>query len=70
MSFPFQMGATRYLTDDSDRFCAHPRQVGNFIKQLVKTTDQVNTISPSCGLSVHDPYAKFCKTCGTKLEQG
>jgi voltage-gated potassium channel len=51
-------------------FALIPRQVGNFIKQLVKTTDQVNTISPSCGLSVHDPYAKFCKTCGTKLEQG
>ncbi len=44
-----------------------PKQVGDLIKQLVKDTNQIETICPTCTLSVHDADAKFCKNCGTKL---
>jgi len=45
-----------------------PWQLGDLIKQLVKTANQVETVCTGCGLSVHDANAKFCKMCGTKLE--
>lgn len=44
-----------------------PWQVGDLIKRLVKTTNQVETVCPGCGWSFHDLDAKFCKICGTKL---
>ncbi|AKG23295.1 ion transporter [Calothrix sp. 336/3] len=44
-----------------------PWQVGDLIKRLVKTTNQVNIICANCGLAFHDNDAKFCKQCGTKL---
>ncbi|KAB8335720.1 ion transporter [Scytonema tolypothrichoides VB-61278] len=44
-----------------------PWQVGDLIKRLVKTANQVETICSGCGLSFHDTDAKFCKVCGTKL---
>ncbi|MCL1463582.1 ion transporter [Argonema galeatum] len=45
-----------------------PKQVGDLIKQLVKDTNHIETICPTCSLSVHDADAKFCKNCGAKLE--
>ncbi|MCU0544476.1 MAG: ion transporter [Oscillatoriaceae cyanobacterium Prado104] len=44
-----------------------PWQLGDLIKQLVKTTDRVDNVCQSCGWSVHDADAKFCKMCGTRL---
>ncbi|MEB3180445.1 MAG: ion transporter [Nostocaceae cyanobacterium] len=44
-----------------------PWQVGNLIKRLVKTANQVEIICPGCGLASHDADANFCKICGTKL---
>ncbi|NMG21147.1 ion transporter [Brasilonema bromeliae] len=44
-----------------------PWQVGDLIKRLVKTANQVETICSGCGLSFHDTDAKFCKVCGTNL---
>jgi voltage-gated potassium channel len=44
-----------------------PWQVGDLIKRLVKTVNQVETICPGCGLAFHDADAQFCKSCGTKL---
>lgn len=46
-----------------------PWQLGDLIKQLVKTANQVETLCPSCSLSFHDTDAQFCKLCGTKLEK-
>jgi voltage-gated potassium channel len=46
-----------------------PWQLGDLIKQLVKTANQVETICPTCGLVFHDADARFCKLCGTKLEK-
>ncbi|MEA5596318.1 ion transporter [Rivularia sp. UHCC 0363] len=44
-----------------------PWQVGDLIKRIIKTTNQVKTICSGCGLELHDENAKFCKICGTKL---
>ena len=46
-----------------------PWQLGDLIKQLVKTANQVKTVCPTCSLSFHDADAQFCKLCGTKLEK-
>ncbi|MDG2990440.1 ion transporter [Candidatus Synechococcus calcipolaris G9] len=45
-----------------------PWQIGDLIKQLVKTTRQVESPCPNCGLLFHDPDAYHCKRCGTLLE--
>ena len=47
-----------------------PWQLGDLIKQFVKTANQVETVCNGCGLSVHDKDARFCKNCGTKLDNG
>ncbi|MGM3307742.1 ion transporter [Anabaena sp. WFMT] len=44
-----------------------PWQVGDLIKRLVKTANQVEKICENCGLAFHDLDAEFCKRCGTKL---
>lgn len=46
-----------------------PWQLGDLIKRLVKTANQVETLCPTCSLSSHDTDARFCKICGTKLEK-
>ncbi len=46
-----------------------PWQIGDLIKQLVKTANQVETVCTGCGLAFHDADAKFCKICGTKLHK-
>ncbi len=45
-----------------------PWQLGDLIKRLVKTTNQVEISCSSCRLSTHDADAYFCKNCGTVLE--
>ncbi len=47
-----------------------PWQLGDLIKQLVKTANQVDSVCQGCGWSVHDANAKFCKMCGTHLDMG
>ncbi|MEH1820732.1 MAG: ion transporter [Nostoc sp.] len=44
-----------------------PWQVGDLIKRVVKTANQVETVCTGCGLTFHDLDAGFCKRCGTKL---
>ncbi len=44
-----------------------PWQVGDLIKRLVKTANQVETVCSGCGLTFHDIDAGFCKRCGSKL---
>lgn len=48
-----------------------PWQLGELIKQLVKTanktTNQIDKTCSNCSLSLHDSDANFCKNCGFKL---
>ena len=44
-----------------------PWQIGDLIKRIVKTANEVETICCGCGLDLHDEDAKFCKICGTQL---
>lgn len=46
-----------------------PWQLGDLVKQLVKTGNRVEVACTSCGLSVHDDDARFCKSCGTLLPE-
>ena len=46
-----------------------PWQVGELIKQLLKTADQVETVCPGCGWMSHDRDAVYCKRCGTHLNR-
>lgn len=45
-----------------------PWQLGDLIKRLVKTTNQIETVCSKCGLASHDSDANFCKKCGTQLQ--
>lgn len=45
-----------------------PWQLGDLIKQLIKTANQVEKSCSGCSLPFHDRDAQFCKICGTKLE--
>ena len=44
-----------------------PTQLGDLIRRIVKVSDAVPIPCGSCGWSVHDPDARFCKRCGTSL---
>ena len=44
-----------------------PWQLGDLIRQLVKTEGQVALVCTSCGWVAHDEDAKFCKRCGEQL---
>ncbi|MGI0494580.1 ion transporter [Alkalinema pantanalense CENA528] len=44
-----------------------PWQLGDLVRRLVKTGNQVQVTCSQCGWSVHDADAKFCKVCGTVL---
>lgn len=46
-----------------------PWQLGELVKQLIKTSNQTEKTCSGCGLLVHDADANFCKICGTKLEK-
>jgi voltage-gated potassium channel len=47
-----------------------PWQLGDLIKQLLKTANEVEKACSGCGLPFHDKDAQFCKICGTKLGNG
>jgi len=47
-----------------------PWQLGDLIKQLLKTANEVEKACSGCGLPFHDKDAQFCKICGTKLGKG
>lgn len=44
-----------------------PWQIGDLIKQLVKTSTQVESICSNCGWATHDIDANCCKMCGQEL---
>ena len=44
-----------------------PWQLGDLIKQLLKTANQLENVCQVCSLPFHDQDAHFCKICGTKL---
>ena len=46
-----------------------PWQLGDLVKRLVKTADQLQIVCSNCGLAFHDSDAGFCKNCGTKLNR-
>jgi voltage-gated potassium channel len=46
-----------------------PWQLGDLIKQLLKTANQVEKLCSGCSLQSHDKDAQFCKICGTKLAE-
>lgn len=46
-----------------------PWQLGDLIKQLLKTANQVEKACSGCSLPSHDKDAHFCKICGTKLAE-
>lgn len=46
-----------------------PWQLGDLIKQFIKTANKVEKTCSDCGLPFHDADARFCKTCGTKLKK-
>jgi len=46
-----------------------PWQLGDLIKQLLKTANQVDKLCSGCSLPSHDKDAQFCKICGTKLAE-
>jgi voltage-gated potassium channel len=44
-----------------------PGQLGELLRRVLKNNDRQEIICPSCGLSSHEPDAKFCRACGTQL---
>lgn len=46
-----------------------PWQVGDLVKRLVKTANQIELPCPNCSLPLHDTDARFCKICGEGLPQ-
>ncbi|MBD1807616.1 ion transporter [Microcoleus sp. FACHB-SPT15] len=46
-----------------------PWQLGDLIKQLLKTANQVEKACSGCRLPFHDTDAQFCKICGSKLDK-
>lgn len=46
-----------------------PWQLGDLIKQLVKTANQVETLCSNCGWETHDRDARYCKICGWPLSK-
>ena len=44
-----------------------PWQLSELIKQVLKTVNLIDKECSNCGLARHDPDAKFCKKCGSKL---
>jgi voltage-gated potassium channel len=45
-----------------------PVQLSDLFKRLVKTANHIDIQCSKCGLSFHDTDAKYCKNCGTALE--
>jgi voltage-gated potassium channel len=45
-----------------------PTQISSLIRQLVKVSQPQHLPCPSCGLTLHDDDAQFCKRCGSRLD--
>lgn len=46
-----------------------PWQLGDLVRQFIKSTTQQEIDCTKCGLAIHDQDAKFCKRCGTILNK-
>lgn len=46
-----------------------PWQIGDLIKRLVKTANQIEIACWNCSWYLHDTDARFCKNCGTELNK-
>jgi len=44
-----------------------PTQLGDLIRRILKMSNAVQIPCESCGCSVHDPDALYCKRCGASL---
>ncbi len=44
-----------------------PWQLGDLVKQVVKSSDKVEKVCQSCQWASHETDALFCKRCGTQL---
>lgn len=44
-----------------------PWQLGDLVRQFIKSTTQTEITCSNCGLAFHDEDAQFCKRCGTIL---
>lgn len=44
-----------------------PTQLGDLIRRILKVSRSVQVPCPGCRWSIHEPDARFCKRCGTKL---
>ncbi|MFN4876442.1 MAG: potassium channel family protein, partial [Aphanizomenon sp.] len=44
-----------------------PWQIGDLIRRLVKTANQVEIVCQGGGLAFHDGDSGFCKRCGKQL---
>ena len=44
-----------------------PTQLGDLLRRILKASQSLQVPCASCGWSVHDPDASFCKRCGTAL---
>ncbi|BAW95456.1 ion transport protein [[Synechococcus] sp. NIES-970] len=45
-----------------------PWQLGDLVRQFIKSTGQQEVSCQKCGLAFHDRDAQFCKRCGTALK--
>jgi voltage-gated potassium channel len=45
-----------------------PWQLGDLVRQFIKSTNQREIDCQKCGLAFHDQDAQFCKRCGTNLK--
>jgi voltage-gated potassium channel len=46
-----------------------PWQLGDLVRQFIKSTSQKEIDCTKCGLAFHDQDAQFCKRCGTTLDK-
>lgn len=46
-----------------------PWQLGDLVQRLVRSREAVDNPCPTCGVEFHQGDAKFCRRCGTKLQE-
>ncbi len=44
-----------------------PWQIGDLVKRVARTQDQLQIACTNCGLAFHAADANFCRNCGTRL---
>lgn len=45
-----------------------PWQLGDLVRQFLKTNSKKEIDCPQCGLAFHEQDAQFCKRCGTSIQ--